>query len=41
VAESQVNQRLMPSCLLHLCGRTAGPDRLADAAHVLATMLTA
>src|SRR6266516_2935842 len=30
----------MPRCLLHLCGRAAGPDRLADAANALATMLT-
>jgi hypothetical protein len=30
----------MPEGLLRLCGRAAGPDRLADTAHVLATMLT-
>jgi hypothetical protein len=30
----------MPDCLLHLCGRAAGPDRLVNAANVLATMLT-
>ena len=39
-AESQVDQRLMSGCLLQLCFRAAGPDRLADAAHALATMLT-
>src|SRR5207302_1905294 len=39
-AESQVDQRLMPGCLLPLRFRAAGPDRLADAAHALATMIT-
>src|SRR6185437_10763344 len=40
VAERQVDERLMPDGFLHLCGRAAGPDRLADAADMLATMLT-
>src|SRR3984893_18382517 len=39
VAESQVDERLMPGCLLYLRGRAAGPDRLPDKADVLATVL--
>ena len=40
VAESQVDQRLVPGCFLYLGGRAAGPDRLADAANALPPMLT-
>src|SRR5689334_9664173 len=34
VAEGQVDERLVPDRLLHLCGRAAGPDRFADTADV-------
>ena len=40
VAESQVDERLVPDRLLHLCGRAAGPDRLSDAANVPAMVLS-
>src|SRR2546423_3596994 len=40
VAESQVDERLVPDRLSYLCGRAAGPDRLADAANAPAIPLT-
>jgi hypothetical protein len=40
VAESQVDERLVPDGLSHLCGPAAGPDRLADAANVPAIVLS-